>query len=69
MPFTQSQKTKSHEPLQRTCSSPVGASAGKKKKRASAPTIAQIVVIIFDFIMLFDFDYGSKGKHNSYISK
>ena len=51
MPFTQSQKTKSHEPLQRSCSSPVGASAGRKTKRASAPMIAQIMVIIFDFII------------------
>ena len=51
MPFTQSQKTKSQEPLQRICSSPVGASAGKKKKRANAPTIAQIVEIIFAFII------------------
>ena len=51
MPFEQSQKTKSHEPLQRSCSSPVGASAGIKTKRASAPMIAQIMVIIFDFII------------------
>ena len=51
MPFEQSQKTTSHEPLQRSCSSPVGASAGIKTKRASAPMIAQIMVIIFDFII------------------
>ena len=51
MPFEQSQKTKSHEPLQRICSSPVGASAGIKTKRANAPMIAQIMVIIFDFII------------------
>lgn len=51
MPFTQSQKTKSHEPLQRSCPNAVGASAGIKTKRASAPTIAQIVVIIFAFII------------------
>ena len=51
MPFAQSQKTKSQEPLQRICSSPVGASAGIKTKSANAPMIAQIVVIIFDFII------------------
>ena len=51
MPLEQSQKTKSHEPLQRICSSPVGASAGIKTKIANAPMIAQIMVIIFDFII------------------
>lgn len=50
MPFAQSKKTKSQEPLQRICSPMVGASAGRKT-RASAPTIAQIVMIIFDFII------------------
>ena len=50
VPFEQSQKTKSHEPLQRICSPTVGASAGRKT-RASAPMIAQIMVIIFDFII------------------
>lgn len=50
MPFAQSKKTKSQEPLQRICSPMVDASAGRTK-RASAPMIAQIVVIIFDFII------------------
>ena len=50
MPFAQSKKTKSQEPLQRICSPMVDASAGRKT-RASAPTIAQIVVIVFDFII------------------
>ena len=50
MPFAQSKKTKSQEPLQRICSPMVDASAGIKT-RAIAPTIAQIVVIIFDFII------------------
>lgn len=50
MHFAQSKKTKSQEPLQRICSPKVDASAGIKT-RASAPTIAQIVVIIFDFII------------------
>lgn len=52
MPFTQSQKTNIHEPLQGICSATVGASAGRKTNRASAPTIAQIVVIIFAFITI-----------------
>ena len=51
MPFAQSQRTKSQEPLQRICSSPVGASAGIKTKRANAPMIAQMMVIIFDFMV------------------
>lgn len=51
MPFAQSQKIKSHEPLQRICVPEVDASAGNKTKRASAPTIAQILVIIFAFII------------------
>ena len=50
MPFAQSKKTKSQEPLQRIWSPMVDASAGRMK-RASAPTIAQIVVIIFAFII------------------
>ena len=50
MPFAQSKKTKSHEPLQMICSPTVDASAGRKT-RASAPTTAQIVVIIFAFII------------------
>ena len=50
MPFAQSKKTKSHEPLQRIWSPMVDASAGRKT-RASAPTIAQIVLIIFAFII------------------
>ena len=50
MPFAQRQKTKSQEPLQMICRPTVGASAGIKT-RASAPTIAQIVMIIFAFII------------------
>ena len=49
MPFAQSKKTKSHEPLQRIWSPMVDASAGRKT-RASAPMIAQIVLTIFAFI-------------------
>ena len=51
MHFAQSKKTKSQEPLQRIWSPPVGASAGIKTKRANAPMIAQIVVIIYAFII------------------
>ena len=50
MPFAQSKKTISQEPLQMIWSPMVDASAGRKT-RASAPMIAQIVVIIFDFII------------------
>lgn len=50
MTFAQSKKTKSQEPLQRICSPTVDASAGIKT-RASAPMIAQIVLITFAFIV------------------
>lgn len=50
MPFAQSKKTKSQEPLQMICSPMVDASAGRKT-RANAPTIAQIVMITFAFII------------------